>query len=72
MTQQDRGRESPSGLSREYREPTNQNAHTRSLSSILKADDPKRVCPDCGRLVNLFVNPRRCPKCRHEWEDVDA
>lgn len=45
--------------------------HAASLSSILTANDPKRVCPDCGRLVNLFVNPIKCPNpsCQHEWGD---
>jgi hypothetical protein len=29
-------------------------------------------CPGCGRLVNLFVNGRRCPNCRRETFPHDA
>ena len=29
-------------------------------------------CPRCDRLVNLFVNGRRCPKCRRETFSADA
>lgn len=30
-------------------------------------DYPIQTCPSCDTLVNRFVNPDRCPSCRHDF-----